>query len=225
MKVTLLMPTLNEIEGMKAISPRIKREWVDEIVVVDGGSTDGTVDYAKKQGFRVIMEDKDKRGEGTSNSYKEAMAHITSDIVITFSPDGNSVPENIPPLVEKMKEGYDMVIVSRHLDGAKSEDDDIVTAFGNWMFTKMINILFGGHYTDTLVIFRAWKTELFRDCDANVHPKAGYDLYMSIYCAKNKKKVGEIPGDEPKRVGGERKMNPLINGFGALRLICMEIFK
>jgi len=50
-----------------------------------------------------------------------------------------------------------MVIASRYLAGAKSYDNDTVTAFGNWMFTKIINILFGGHYTDTLVGFRAWK--------------------------------------------------------------------
>lgn len=46
-----------------------------------------------------------------------------------------------------MKEDYDMVIVSRYLDGAKSEDDDVITAFGNWLFTKTVNFLRGGHYT------------------------------------------------------------------------------
>jgi len=219
LKVTLLVPTLNEIEGMKAIMPRIRREWVDEIFVVDGGSTDGTVEYAKSQGCRVIRQTR----KGVPGAYRDALEHITNDIIITFSPDGNSVPEKIPELVEKMKEGFDMVIVSRYLDGAKSEDDDPVTAFGNWMFTKMINIFFGGRYTDCLVIFRAWKAELVQRA-IEVPARAGYELYTSIYCAKHKLKVSEIPGDEPARIGGERKMNPLKNGLAVLGLILSEKF-
>ena len=51
MKVTLLVPTLNEIHGMKSIMPRVKPEWCDQILVLDGQSTDGTAEYAKKQGY------------------------------------------------------------------------------------------------------------------------------------------------------------------------------
>ena len=58
------------------------------------------------------------------------------------------------------KKGFDMVIVSRYLAGAKSEDDDLIKGFGNWLFTKTINVLHGGHYTDAMVIFRAYKTKL-----------------------------------------------------------------
>ncbi len=225
MKFALLMPALNEIEGLKAVAPRIKREWVDEIILVDGRSTDGTAEYAKSLGYHVIVERENKKGEGLADAYHEAMKHLTSDVVITFSPDGNSIPENIPRLIDKMKKGYDMVIVSRYLDGAKSEDDDLITGFGNWMFTRMVNFLFGGHYTDSLVMFRAWKTSLFHTWSESVATDAGYELFFSIRCAKFGKKVGEIPGDEPKRIGGARKMNPLRNGFAALCLILSERLK
>lgn len=47
MKITLLIPTLNEIDGMKAIMPRIKKEWYAQLLIVDGGSTDGTLEYCK----------------------------------------------------------------------------------------------------------------------------------------------------------------------------------
>ena len=62
-----------------------------------------------------------------------------------------------------MKEGYDMVIGSRYLDGAKSDDDGLITAFGNWLITTSINVLHGGHYTDSIVIFRAYKTQIVYD--------------------------------------------------------------
>ena len=62
MSTALLVLTLNEIDGMRQIMPNIKKEWVDEIVIVDGGSTDGTVDEAKKMGLNLI--DQKTRGPG-----------------------------------------------------------------------------------------------------------------------------------------------------------------
>lgn len=58
MKVTLLIPTLNEIDGMRAIMPLIKKEWCDQIIILDGKSTDGTIEYAKKQGYFVYVQKK-----------------------------------------------------------------------------------------------------------------------------------------------------------------------
>ncbi|MBI4430173.1 MAG: glycosyltransferase family 2 protein [Candidatus Omnitrophica bacterium] len=218
MKTTLFVPTLNEIEGMKAIMPRIKREWADEILVLDGHSTDGTIEYAKKMGYRLVMQ----RSKGITNAYREAMETARGDIIVSFSPDGNSLPEVIPALIDKMKEGYDMVIASRYLKGAKSEDDDPVTAFGNWMFTTLINICFGGHYTDSLVMLRAFKKDIVKKLHIDV-PRAGMEPILSIRAAKQKLKVTEIPASEPKRIGGIRKMNPLLNGLDILRLIAAEL--
>lgn len=199
--------------------PRIQKTWVDQIVIVDGGSTDGTVEYFEKNGYSVVRQ----KTKGLMNGYREAMALVRTDVVITFTPDGNSLPELIPPLIEKMRQGYDMVIVSRYLDGAKSEDDDPVTAFGNWMFTKMINILFRGHYTDTLVGFRAWKRSLWSLADED--PQLfSFEPYSAIRCAQLKCRVAEIPGDEPRRIGGVRKMMPLRNGWHVLVMIFKALF-
>jgi len=231
MKVTLLIPTLNEIEGMKQIMPRIKREWVDQIIILDGNSTDGTVEYAKNQGCDVVTQ----RRKGLRQGYMEVMKHIVGDIVITFSPDGNSVPELIPPLIEKMKKGYNMVIVSRYAKGAKSYDDDAITAFGNWMFTFLINFLFGARYTDAMVMFRAWRKEIIYNLEINKEVKfpfwedivgvwVSWEPQLSIRCAKRKLRCAEIPGDEPKRIYGERKMRPFITGSAVLFQVIQELF-
>jgi glycosyltransferase involved in cell wall biosynthesis len=201
---------------MKVIMPKIKKEWYDQLIVLDGGSTDGTIEYAKQHGYFVYVQKK----QGFRQAYTEVLPYIKGDIVLTLSPDGNSIPELIPELIEKMQEGYDMVIASRYLNGAKSEDDDFITAFGNWFFTKTINLLHGGKYTDVMVIFRAYKTNLIYDLE--LHKDEGYETaeklfntkiswepLLSTRAAKKKLRIAEIPGDEPPRIGGERKLEIL----------------
>ena len=201
---------------MKAIMPRIKKKWVDQIIIVDGGSTDGTQEWANENGYQVYVQ----KQYGFRHAYMEVWPQIKGDVVITFSPDGNSIPELIPDLISKMEESYDMVIVSRYLDGAKSEDDDFFTGFGNWLFTKTVNILHGGEYTDVMVIFRAYRTELAYDLgliadDAYLLPeklfrtKISWEPLLSVRAIKAKLNVTEIPGDEPARIGGERKLKVL----------------
>jgi len=208
--------TLNEIEGMKQIMPRIKHEWCDQIIIVDGGSTDGTIEWAKEHGYSVYVQGK----PGFRHAYVESLPLVEGDVVITFSPDGNSIPELIPELIQKMKEGYDMVIVSRYLGEAKSEDDDPVTAFGNWLFTRTVNLLHGGHYTDVMVIFRAYKKQIIYDLELEEEEgyataeklfktRISWEPLLSVRAAKRKLKVTEIPGDEPPRIGGERKLKIL----------------
>ena len=112
-------------------------------------------------GFETYVQ----RRKGIRFAYIEAWPLIRGEVVITFSPDGNCPVDAIPRLIEAMNEGYDMVIASRYLGDARSEDDDMMTAFGNWMFTALINALHGGHYTDAMGIFRAYKTSLFSGLD------------------------------------------------------------
>lgn len=213
MKVTLLVMSLNEIDGMKAIMPRIKNDWVNQIIVVDGGSTDGSIEWAREQGYFVYVQ----KQKGFRHAYLEALPYVEGDVIITFSPDGNSIPELIPQLVEKMREGHDMVIASRYFGDAISEDDDFITGFGNWLFTKTVQWLFGGNITDVMVIFRAYKKQIIYDLELDQDKwyrtpekiffcKVSWEPLLSARAAKRQLKVAEIAGDEPPRIGGERKL-------------------
>ena len=230
MTTTLFIPTLNEVNGMKATMPQIKRDWVDQILIVDGNSTDGTIEYARAQGYDVYVQ----KRKGIRNAYIEAWPLIKGDIVITFSPDGNSVPEVIPLLVAKMKEGYDMVIASRYGQGAHSDDDDWLTGFGNWMFTGLINLLHRGHFTDAMGIYRAYRTNLFYELamdklesyapDKLMGTVSGLEPLLSIRALKRKIRIAEVPGDEPSRIGGVRKMQPFRWGTVFLMQIFRELY-
>lgn len=205
MKVSLFIPTLNEIEGVKAIMPRVKREWFDEVIIVDGNSTDGTREYLESLGYSVLSQ----TVPNLMGAWWQGFQAATGDVIVLFSPDGNSIPELLPALIKKMREGYDMVTVSRYKDDAKSEDDDLLSKLGNGFFTGMINLLFRSHYTDVLVIFRGFKKELLtsfhltKDSGAQFNPtRLGiYELFLCIGCAKQKKRVAEIAGDELHNIG------------------------
>jgi glycosyltransferase involved in cell wall biosynthesis len=217
--VTLIIFTWNEVDGMKAIMPRIKKEWYDQLIIVDGGSTDGTVEYAREQGYFIFQQER----KGAGAAFLESAAKATGDILLVFSPDGNSVPEKIPELVAKMREGYDMVIVSRYLDGAKSYDDDVVTAFGNWFFTMLVRILFRAPITDCLVMYRGYRREIVEKLKIST-PTVSWGTQILARAARKKMRIGEIPGDEPPRIGGVRKMSPLKNGTSELLRIIWEFF-
>lgn len=206
MKFTLLVPTMNEIVGMRETMTRVPRELLHQILIVDGGSNDGTIEYAREKGYDVYIQ----KRRGIRLGLIESYPHVKSDVIITFSPDGNSVPEEIPNLINKIKEGYDLVIVSRYLGLARSYDDTFASRFGNWLFTKIINFLFGFHYTDAMVMFRGYKRELPEELGLTKIKSALYESIigryiswepqMSVRAAKKRKKIIEIPGDEPLRV-------------------------
>ena len=231
MKVTLIIPTLNEIDGMRAIMPQIKKDWFDQLIILDGGSTDGTIEYAKSNGYFVYVQKK----KGFRNAYNEVLPFIEGDVVLTFSPDGNSIPALIPSLTDKMKEGFDMVIASRYLGQAKSQDDDIITGFGNWLFTRTINLFFRSRYTDAMVIFRAYKKKLISDLELDkddgyafaerfFNTNISWEPLLSVRAAKRRLRITEIPADEPARIGGERKLRVIKWGGAYYLQFIRELF-
>jgi len=128
-----------------------------------------------------------------------------------------------------------MVIASRYLGNAKSEDDDVVTGFGNWLFTRTVNLLHGGRYTDAMVIFRAYHKQIVYDLELNkddgyalaeklFRTRISWEPLLSVRAAKRKLKVTEIPGDEPSRIGGERKLKVLKWGAAYYLQFLREVF-
>ena len=199
MNVTLFVPVLNEIDGLKRFMPSIPKELFSQILIVDGNSTDGSADWARSMGYEVFTQ----RGPGIRNGYIEAWPLIRGEYVLTYSPDGNCKNSDLSKIIAKLGEGYDMVIGSRYLAGARSYDDTWLTAIGNNLFTKTINFCHHGHYTDAMTIFRAYRKSLFYELDMHreesystdniFHTVSGIEPLLSIRSAKRGIKIGEVP--------------------------------
>jgi len=220
MSTAVIILTLDEIDGVRAIVPKLNKDWAEEIIFVDGGSKDGTIEEAKKLGFEVIHQN--NRGEG--NACRIGVEKTNSDFVMFFSPDGNDEPEEIPKMINKISEGFDIVHISRFGKYSESRDAGPFDRFGNRMFTFLVNVFFGGHYSDALNGFRIIR----RDIMLKLKTDAQYlniEQQICIRAAKKGYKVFEIDGREPKRIGGQRKMKPLPVGASlSLQIIKEYIF-
>ncbi|NWK01798.1 glycosyltransferase family 2 protein [Marine Group I thaumarchaeote] len=207
MSITIIILTLDEIDGVSTIMPQINKNWAEEIVFVDGGSTDGTVEKAKELGFDVIHQ----KNKGEGNACRIGTDATQSDYIMFFSPDGNDLPEDIPKLIEKTKQGHDVVHISRFGKNSISNDANWFEYFGNKMFTFLVNSFFGGNYTDALNGFRIIKRTFWDELKTDAQ-YLNIEQQTCIRLAKRKIPIYEIESREPDRIGGERKMRPLTVG-------------
>lgn len=208
MKVSLAILTYNEIGGVKVIVPRIPKKGLYEVFCVDYNSKDGTVEWMKKHGIRVVQQQTKGRAEAVRIAFKEAKG----DAVIIFSPDGNEVPEDIPKLIKKMGEGYDLVIASRFTKTSKAADAGRMHGFGNNMITFFTNLFHGTHVTDAINGFRIVNKKAYQKIGGIKATRHEGDVEMTIKFARAGFKIGEIPTDEPPRIGGKAKIRTFTDG-------------
>jgi glycosyltransferase involved in cell wall biosynthesis len=221
---TLVILTLNEIEGVTHIFPKLPLHLVDEVLVVDGGSTDGTIAFFEARGVRVIRQTRRGRGE----AFRLAARDARNDLLVFFSPDGNEEPADVPLLVDGLTQGYDMVIGSRFMAGGCSEDDDkfmfASRRWGNLTFTWLVNVLIPCRtwLSDSINGFRA----VSRDAFGRIQPDAeGYaiEFQMSIRARQLNLRVLELPTREAPRFGkGVSKLSAVPVGLKFLRLLLSE---
>jgi len=211
MKTSIIIPALNEVESIGRVLEGIPKDVADEIIISDGHSTDGTQELVRKMGYKVI----EQKGKGFGAGVASGLEEAKGDIVIIINADGSQNSKDIPLLLEKIEEGYDLVLASRYLPGAGSEDDTPLHYLGNKMFTWLCNALYKVGISDSLYFFLAAKKEIFEKLKLK-SPDSGYAIELPIKAHKAGFKIAEIPSFESKRIDGKAKVNAFVNGFQIL---------
>src|SRR2546422_4978775 len=134
MKVSLIIPTLNEVGCIEAVLREVPRDVVDEVLVVDGASTDGTADLVRRLGDRVIQQE----GRGYGDAIATGFKYVTGDIIVLADADGSYNLDDIRHLVQRVREGADLALGSRYLPESGSDDDTVIRYIGNKVFTYLL---------------------------------------------------------------------------------------
>ncbi|QQR64030.1 glycosyltransferase family 2 protein [Candidatus Roizmanbacteria bacterium] len=220
---TLIILTRNEIEGVKEIVPRIPLDAVDEVIAVDYKSTDGTVAFFEQHKIKVIKQQKKGRGE----AFRIAAEQAKNENLLFFSPDGNEDPKDIPKLIGKMDEGFDMVIASRFMKSSHNEEDDQPIKLRKWAnqgFTLLANLFWHGKLTDSINGYRIITKKAF---DSLKLDGEGFviEYQMSIRALKLGLRIGEIPTYESSRIAGESGSWAVPTGIQFVIQLFKELFK
>ncbi len=195
MRIAVIIPALNEEEAISRVVEDVP-DYVDEILVVDNGSTDETAVKAREAGARVIREDKKGYGYACLAGIKAAEA---PDIVVFLDGDYSDYPEDMDSLLKPIiKDGYDLVIGSRMKYREKGAMLPHAVA-ANLFFSLLIRLLYGVRFTD-LGPFRAVKYDKLLALNMR-EMRYGWTAEMQLKAVKKGYRVKEVPVRYRKRLG------------------------
>jgi glycosyltransferase involved in cell wall biosynthesis len=217
-RVSVIVPTLNEAPNLPHVLPRIPA-WVDEVLLVDGGSIDGTVDVARRlmPAITVIGQERPGKGAALQAGFEAARG----DIIVTLDADGSTDPAEMPAFVGCLLAGADFVKGSRFVQGGGTADMGVVRRIGNWLLRGAVRTAFGGRYSDLCYGYNAFWRRLLPELEGDAD---GFEIetLMNVRALAAGMRVVEIPSYEARRVHGLSNLNTWHDGFRVLRTITRE---
>ena len=219
--VSVIIPTLNEAENLAFVLNTIPR-WVNEIIIVDGRSTDDSVRVAKvlRPDVRIIHEP--RRGKGAA--LRAGLDAASGDIRIIMDGDGSMDGGDLQAFRDAIDSGAEYVKGSRFCKGGGSADITRLRRFGDRGICLFIRTLFGAKYTDGTYGFKALRA----DClDLIRIDTDGFEveLLIDIRAHRAGLRTVEIPCFESHRIHGSSNLHALRDGLRCLRIIARERFR
>ncbi len=209
-KIIISIPAYNEEKTLPYVLHEIKQvmsqhSYNYQILVLNDGSKDLTIEAAQSQGAIVISN---KRNMGLAETFRREMRaclELGAEIIIHTDADGQYHPQHIPQLIEKVREGYDLVLGSRFQ--GKIEKMPLLKRLGNIAFSKVLTSLTKVKITDSTTGYRAFTAEVARDI--NYINTFTYTQEQIIKAAKQGFKITEIPIVARKTRDSRLFKNPL----------------
>ena len=221
-KIAVIIPALNEEKTLPKVLGDIPKDLVDEVVVVDNGSTDRTPQIAEELGATLLFESKKGYGYPCLRGI-EYLKEKNPDIVIFLDGNYSDYPTEIIKLITPIvKEDYDLVIGSRVMGNYEKGSLRAPVYFGNLLATTLIRLLYRFKYTD-LGPFRAIKFTKLLALD--MHDNFGWTVEMQVKAVKKNYKIIEVPVNYRKGTG---KSKITVNVKGIIKVgyrIIWTIFK
>jgi glycosyltransferase involved in cell wall biosynthesis len=216
--VSFVIPTLNEAKNLPHLLPRIP-DWAYEVIIVDGRSTDDTVEVARqlRPDVRIVMEPRRGKGAALQAGFRAARG----EVIIALDADGSMAPEEAILFLSALIAGADLVKGSRTIQGAGSADITWFRSLGNRGLTLIVRLLYGCAFSDLCYGYIAfWSKHVNRlACDSD-----GFEIETSINvrALKNKLKIAEVASFESTRIHGFSNLRAIPDGFRILGTILRE---
>ena len=234
-RVTIVVPAKNEARNLELVLPQLPP--VHEVILVDGNSSDDTVETARRllPDIRVLQQT--RRGKG--NALAVGFEAATGDIIVMFDADGSAAAREIPRFVDALLDGADFAKGSRNLDAGGSEDITGIRHLGNLALLQAANLLFRTDYTDLCYGYNAFWRDILGSL-ALPSPSAatgtrtgkrgkllwgdGFEVETLINCrvAMAGLEVEEVASVELSRVHGTSNLNARTDGIRVLRTMLKE---
>jgi len=218
--VSVIIPTLNEKEAIDDVIEDIpeeelrKKGYEVELIAVDGGSSDGTVEILEKWGVEVVHSE-----GGKAEGVREGLKNVDGDLIFLIDGDSSYPAEKISPMVEELENGSDMVLGSRLegeiWDGAMSTKNKV----GNIILTWLANKFYGTEISDLCTGLRGFRCD---GLDPEEIPGKGFEIEAGLHSVFSEKEISEISIDYRRRKGESKLVT--FDGFKIAYRLLKEKF-
>jgi glycosyltransferase involved in cell wall biosynthesis len=228
--ISIVVPAKNEALNLAAVLPQLPA--VHEVILVDGGSVDGTIAAAQRAlpGIKVVQQAR----KGKGNALAAGFAAVTGDITVMFDADGSADPAEIARFVQVLKDGADFAKGSRFTAGGGSADITPIRKLGNLGLNTVFNVMFAGRYTDLCYGYNAFWSDLIPVLDLPEHTAPmvdgtmvwgdGFEIETVINCRFVTAGVDivEVASVEKLRMFGESNLHAISDGLRVLKTLFTE---
>ncbi|TDK25586.1 glycosyltransferase family 2 protein [Arthrobacter crusticola] len=216
--VSVVIPTLNEAMNLPWVLRRMP-SYVDEVVIVDGRSTDNTVKVARAVRGDVVIVNEQRKGKGVA--LRAGFAAASGDIIVMLDADGSMDPQEIGWFISPLQHDFDFVKGSRHVTGGGSEDLTWLRRVGNQALTGLANMVLHSNYSDLCYGYIAFRRECLEVLQLE---SDGFEIEteLIVKAAKAGLRIAEVPSLELDRISGASNLQTFRDGWRVLRTMAHE---